>query len=66
MSRASTEMEAMRRKMFQAVERMTPEDARAMLLEALRTAGTYEMNMMASATSFKDFDTMDFELDLTA
>lgn len=66
MSRASTEMEAMRRKMVQAVELLSPEDLRAMLLRSLSLATTYEMTEMARATSFKSFEEMDFELDLTA
>jgi hypothetical protein len=66
MSRASTEMEAMRRKMVAAVELLSPEDVKAMVLRSLRHATTFEMNEMASATSFKDFETMDLELDLTA
>ena len=66
MSRASTEMEAMRRKMVQAVDLLSPEDLRAMLLRSLSLATTYEMTEMASATSFKSFEEMDFELDLTA
>ena len=66
MSRASTEMELMRRKMVQAVDLLSPEDLRAMLLRSLSLATTYEMTEMASATSFKSFEEMDFELDLTA
>jgi hypothetical protein len=66
MSRASTEMEAMRRKMVEAVDKLSPEDVKAMLLRSLSSATTYEMTVMAEATSFKDFETMDFELDLTA
>lgn len=65
MSRASTEMEAMRRKMVQAVDKMSPEDVKAMLLASLRLANTFEMNNMAEATSFKSFETMDWDLDLT-
>ena len=66
MSRASTEMEAMRRKMVAAVEKLSPEDVRAMVLRSLSLATTFEMNEMAAATSFKSFEDMDFELDLTA
>ncbi len=66
MGRASTEMEAMRRKMVEAVEKLSPEDLKAMLLRSLSLATTYEMTEMAAATSFKSFDEMDFELDLTA
>jgi hypothetical protein len=66
MSRASTEMEAMRRKMVESVDRLSSDDLKAMLLASLRTASTYEMTEMAAATSFKSFDNMDFELDLTA
>ena len=65
MSRASTEMEAMRSKMVEAVDKLSPEDVKAMLLATLRHATTYEMTVMAEATSFKDFETMDFDLDLT-
>ena len=66
MSRASTEMEAMRAKMVQAVELLSPEDVKAMLLRTLSSATTYEMTEMARATSFKTFEEMDWELDLTA
>ena len=66
MSRASTEMELMRRKMVQAVDLLSAEDLRAMVLRSLSLATTYEMTEMASATSFKSFEEMDFELDLTA
>jgi hypothetical protein len=66
MSRASTEMEAMRRKMVAAVEKLSPEDLKAMVLRSLSLATTFEMNEMANATSFKSFEDMDFELDLTA
>ena len=65
MGRASTEMETMRNKMVEAVDKMSPEDLRAMLLRSLSLAGTYEMKEMAAATSFGDFDTMDWDLDLT-
>ena len=66
MSRASTEMEAMRAKMLAAVELLSPEDVKAMVLRTLSSATTYEMNEMARATSFKTFEEMDWELDLTA
>ena len=66
MSRASTEMYEMRRKMVEAVDKLSPEDLRAMLLRSLDMASSYEMNEMAKATSFGDFEKMDFELDLTA
>jgi hypothetical protein len=66
MSRASTEMEAMRRKMVEAVNKLSPEDLKAMLLASLKMASTYEMTEMAAATSFKSFEDMDFELDLMA
>ena len=65
MSRASTEMEAMRRKMVEAVEKLNTEDLKAMLLASLRLATTYEMNEMAKATHFRNFENMDFNLDLT-
>jgi hypothetical protein len=65
MSRASTEMEAMRRKMVEAVDKLSTEDLKAMLLASLKLASTYEMVEMAAATSFKSFEDMDFELDLT-
>lgn len=64
MGRASTEMENMRRKMVRAVEQLSPEDVKAMLLASLRLATTFEMTNMAEATSFKSFEEMDFELDL--
>jgi hypothetical protein len=66
MGRASTEMEAMRSKMVEAVDKLSTEDLKAMLLASLRMASTYEMTEMAAATSFKSFEDMDFELDLTA
>ena len=66
MSRASTEMENMRRKMFEAVNKLSPDDLRAMLHRSLSMATTYEMEEMAKATSFENFEEMDFELDLTA
>jgi hypothetical protein len=59
-------MEAMRRKMVESVDRLSYDDLKAMLLASLRTASTYEMTEMAAATSFKSFNNMDFELDLTA
>jgi hypothetical protein len=59
-------MEAMRRKMVEAVDKLSPEDLRAMMLRSVSMATTFEMNEMAAATSFKSFDEMDFELDLTA
>ena len=66
MSRASTEMEKMRNKMVEAVEKLSAEDLKAMVLRSLSLATTFEMSEMAAATSFKSFDEMDFELDLTA
>lgn len=66
MGRASTEMELMRSKMVEAVEKLSPEDLKAMVLRSLSLATTFEMNEMAEATSFKSFEEMDFELDLTA
>ena len=66
MSRASTEMYEMRAKMVEAVDKLSPEDLRAMLLRSLEMASSYEMNEMAKATSFGNFETMDFDLDLTA
>ena len=64
MGRASTEMEAMRRKMVEAVDKLSPADLRAMLLRSLTMAGTYEMREMAAATSFETFEAMDWDLDL--
>lgn len=64
MSRASTEMEAMRRTMVAAVERLAPEDLKAMVLASLRMANTYEMTVMAEATSFKSFENLEFEMEL--
>lgn len=66
MSRASTEMNEMRKKMVAAVYQMSYEDLRALALEAVSSATTYEMNKMVEATSFVTFDNMDLELDLTA
>ena len=66
MSRASTEMEQMRNQMVAAVDKLSPEDLKAMLLRSLELfPNTYVMNEMANATSFKSFEKMDFELDLT-
>jgi len=65
MGRASTEMEAMRRKMVAAVDKLSTEDLKAMLLRTLSMANTYEMEEMAKATHFKNFENMDFNLDLT-
>ena len=64
MGRASTEMELMRTKMVKAVELLSPEEVKAMLLASLRLATTYEMNEMANATSFGSFEAMDFEMEL--
>lgn len=64
MSRASTEMENMRRAMVQAVDKLSPEDQKAMLLAALELASTFEMTEMAAATHYKNFENMEFELDL--
>jgi hypothetical protein len=64
MSKASTQMEAMRTKMVAAVEKLSPEDVKAMVLRSLSMAATYEMTEMAAATSFGSFDEMEFELDL--
>ncbi len=58
MGRASTEMEAMRRKMVEAVEKLSPEDLKAMLLRSLSLASSYEMTEVAAATTFKSFDEM--------
>lgn len=62
MGRASTEMEAMRQKMVRAVELLSPEDVKAMLLASVRQASTFEMENMASATSFESFENMEWEL----
>ena len=62
MSRASTEMEAMRQKMVRAVELLSPEDVKAMLLASVRLATPFEMNNMAEATSFESFENMEWEL----
>ena len=64
MSRASTEIESMRRKMVVAVDKLSAEDLRAMLLASLSLASSYGMTVMAEATSFKSFDDMEFHLDL--
>ena len=66
MGRASTEQEAKRSKMIQAIDRLSAEDLRAMVLRSLSLATVFEMDEMARATSFKSFEEMDFELDLTA
>jgi hypothetical protein len=65
MSRASTEMEALRRMMVEAVDKMSAEDLRAMVLRSLSMATTYEMKEMAAATSFESFENMYWDLDLT-
>ena len=64
MSRASTEMEAMRQKMVAAVDLLSAEDVLAMLLATLRHASTYEMKVMAEATRFSNYENLEFELDL--
>jgi hypothetical protein len=64
MSRASTEMEAMRTKMVAAVDKLSAEDLKAMVLASLSLATTYEMNRMAEATSFASFENLEFDLDL--
>lgn len=64
MSRASTEMEAMRSKMVAAVDKLSAEDLKAMLLASLSMASTYEMTEMARATHYRNFENMEFNLDL--
>lgn len=63
MGRASTEMEAMRKRMVEMVEHLSPEDVKAMLLRTLSSATTYEMQVMAEATSFESFENMDWNLE---
>ena len=65
MSRASIEVEKMRSKMVAAVDKLSTEDLRAMLLRSLEFTNSYVMDEMANATSFKSFQNMDFELNLT-
>lgn len=64
MSRASTMMQAQRDKMVQAVEKLSAEDLKAMVLRSLALASQYELDELAAATSFESFDNMEFELDL--
>ena len=64
MSRASTMMDAQRTKMVQAVEKLSAEDLKAMVLRSLALASQYELDAMAAATSFESFDNMEFQLDL--
>ena len=64
MGRASTMMEAQRAKMVQAVEKLSAEDLKAMVLRSLSLASQYELDEMAAATTFESFDNMEFELDL--
>ena len=64
MSRASTEMEAKRKALVSAVEKLSPEDIIAMVLASMALAGPYEMDVMAAATSYKSFANLDFELSL--
>ena len=66
MSRASTEMEMMRTKMRRSLDRLSPEDIKAMLMQSITLANTFEMTEMAAATSFRSFQEMDLQLDLTA
>ena len=66
MSRANSEQEVMRAKMVMAVDRLSRADVKAMLLRSINLATTFEMDEMAKATSFKTFELMDFDLDLTA
>lgn len=62
MSRASTEMENMRADMLAAVEKLSAEDLKAMVLASLKVATTYDMHQMAEATSFSSFENLRFEL----
>ena len=64
MSRASTEMEAKRKALVSAVEKLSPEDIKAMVLASLALASPYEMDAMAAATSYKSFENLDFEMSL--
>ena len=64
MSRASTEMEAKRKALVSAVEKLSPEDIKAMVLASLALADPYEMDVMAAATSYKSFENLDFEMSL--
>ena len=64
MSRASTEMEAKRKALVSAVENLSPEDIKAMVLASLALAGPYEMDAMAAATSYKSFENLEFETSL--
>lgn len=64
MSRASTEMEAKRKALVSAVEKLSPEDIKAMVLASLALAGSYEMDAMAAATSYKSFENLEFETSL--
>ena len=64
MSRASTEMEAKRKALVSAVEKLSPEDIKAMVLASLALAGPYEMDVMAAATSYKSFEKLEFEMSL--
>ena len=64
MSRASTEMEAKRKALVSAVEKLSPEDIKAMVLAGLALADPYEMDAMAAATSYKSFENLDFEMSL--
>ena len=64
MSRASTEMEAKRKALVSAVEKLSPEDIKAMVLASLALASPYEMDVMAAATSYKSFESLEFETSL--
>ena len=64
MSRASTEMEAKRKVLVSAVEKLSPEDIKAMVLASLALADPYEMDVMAAATSYKSFEDLEFEMSL--
>jgi len=64
MSRASTEMEIQRRVLVSAVEKLSPEDIKAMVLASLALADPYEMDVMAAATSYKSFENLEFEMSL--
>jgi hypothetical protein len=50
--------------MVQAVEKLSAEDLKAMVLRSLALASQYELDEMAAATSFESFDNMEFQLDL--
>jgi hypothetical protein len=58
MSQASTDLDWMRTNFKDAVEHLSVDDMKAMLLEVLSTASVGEMTAMVEASSYEDFQNM--------